>query len=145
MLPYLKKDGLISEEVSSPWIEKIISLHQERLKKLSEISELVEVFFKETEYDKELLKWKEMDDKAIIASLEKSYELAANSEDYSKANLEKIFLSEAEKMENRGNLLWPLRVALTGKKNSAGPMEIMEALGKEETLKRIKKAIQKYA
>jgi len=144
-LPYLKKDGLISEEVSSPWIEKIISLHQERLKKISEISELVEVFFKETEYDKDLLKWKEMDDKAIVASLEKSYELASNSEDYSKSNLEKIFLAEAEKMENRGNLLWPLRVALTGKKNSAGPMEIMEVLGKEETLKRIKKAIQKYA
>jgi nondiscriminating glutamyl-tRNA synthetase len=144
-LPYLKKDGLISEEVSSPWLEKVISLYQERLKKLSEISELIEVFFKETEYEKDLLKWKAMEEKDTIVSLEQSYELALSTDDYSKGNLEKIFLSSAEKMENRGNLLWPLRVALTGKKNSAGPMEIMEVLGKEETLKRIKKAIQKYA
>jgi len=38
-------------------------------------------------------------------------------------------------------LLWPLRVALTGKKTSAGPFEIAEILGKEKTLKRIKEAI----
>jgi hypothetical protein len=38
--------------------------------------------------------------------------------------------------------LWPLRVALSGKKNSAGPMEIAEVLGKEKTLFRIKKALE---
>ena len=144
-LPYLKKAGLIEEEVSTPKIERIISLYQERLKKVSEIVELVDIFFKEYDYEKDLLKWKEMDDNAIMSSLEKSYEIASSANDYSKAGLEKVFLVEAEKMENRGNLLWPLRVALTGKKNSAGPMEIMEVLEKEETLKRIKKAIQKYA
>ena len=42
-----------------------------------------------------------------------------------------------------GELLWPLRVALTGQKASPGPFEIMEVLGKEKTLKRVKKAIKK--
>jgi len=52
-------------------------------------------------------------------------------------------MEEADKSANRGNLLWPLRVALTGKKNSAGPMDIAAVLGKEKTLKRIKEAINK--
>jgi len=47
---------------------------------------------------------------------------------------------EAEKVGDRGYLLWPLRVALTGKEASAGPFEIAEILGKEITLKRIKEA-----
>ena len=48
----------------------------------------------------------------------------------------------ANKEGNRGNILWPLRVALTGKKNSAPPLDIINVLGKERTLKRIKEAIE---
>jgi len=43
----------------------------------------------------------------------------------------------------RGELLWPLRVALSAKEASPGPFEIMDVLGKEETLKRLDIAIQK--
>ena len=42
-----------------------------------------------------------------------------------------------------GEVLWPLRVALTGRKTSSGPSEIMEILGREEILKRIKYAKEK--
>ena len=42
----------------------------------------------------------------------------------------------------RGELLWPLRVALSGKEASPGPFEIMEVLGKEESIKRIKHALE---
>ena len=42
-----------------------------------------------------------------------------------------------------GDVLWPLRVALSGQKNSPGPYEIAEVLGKEETIKRINLAIEK--
>ncbi len=59
-------------------------------------------------------------------------------------NLQNVLLLEAEKLPNRGYLLWPLRVALTGKESSAGPFEIAEVLGKEKTLRRIKKAQEKY-
>jgi nondiscriminating glutamyl-tRNA synthetase len=43
----------------------------------------------------------------------------------------------------RGELLWPLRVALSGKEASPGPFEIMDALGKIETLERLRLAIKK--
>lgn len=47
-----------------------------------------------------------------------------------------------------GEALWPLRVALTGLKNSPGPFEIIEAFaelpsGKQIVLDRIRKAIEK--
>ena len=47
------------------------------------------------------------------------------------------------KEEKVGNYLWPMRVALTGKKASPGPFDVAEVLGKEESLKRIIAAIKK--
>ena len=51
----------------------------------------------------------------------------------------KLLLSKTNSAD-RGKLLWPLRVALTGKKASASPFEVAAILGKEKTLKRIKEA-----
>jgi len=51
-------------------------------------------------------------------------------------------MKKSEKELDRGYLLWPLRVALTGKKGSPPPFEIIEILGKERTLKRVKEAIE---
>ena len=36
-----------------------------------------------------------------------------------------------------GDVLWPMRVALSGQKNSPGPFEIAAILGREETMKRL--------
>ena len=62
---------------------------------------------------------------------------------WTKENLEKIIMAEANKLGDRGKMLWPLRYALTGRDESPGPFEIMEILGKEETLARIKIAKDK--
>ena len=48
-----------------------------------------------------------------------------------------------EKDYGVGNVLWPMRVALAGQKNSPGPYEIAEVLGREKSLERINKAIKK--
>jgi len=141
-------------------LEKIVSVYQERLKKLSEISELTIFFFKEKlEYDKNLLKWAEISDKEIKISLDKLEKLLSKikTEDWTKENLEKLLVPEADKFAqdikkvglpaealakagDRGYLLWPLRVALTGKEASAGPFEVAEILGREKTIKRINEA-----
>jgi len=141
------------EEISLETLKKIVSLYQERLKNLSEIVELTDFFFKEKlEYEKSLLKWREMNDKEIKQSLDKSQKILSKikEEGWNKENLEKILLPEAEKFAtelkktaDRGYLLWPLRVALTGKEASAGPFEIAEILGREKVLKRIEEAKRK--
>lgn len=49
-----------------------------------------------------------------------------------------------EKGYKTGYIMWPLRTALSGKQMTpAGATEIMEVIGKEETVKRIKAAIEK--
>jgi len=134
------------EEIDFDSLEKIISLYQERLKKLSEITELTEFFFKDKlEYPRGLLKWKNMsEEKEVKSSLDKLEKIVSkiHSEKWKKESIEEILLTESEKFKagDRGYLLWPLRVSLTGKEASAGPFEVAEALGKEKTLKRIKEA-----
>lgn len=126
-------------------LEKIVALYQERLKKLSEITELTDYFFKDgLEYDRGLLMWKEMTDEEIKNSLEKLEKILAGVEEkkWTKENLENILMLEAEKEKDRGRLLWPLRAALTGKKASAGPFDVAAVLGKEKTLQRIKEALK---
>ena len=143
-LPYLIDAALVNKNnVNMDFIKKTISLYQERLKKLSEIAELTDFFFRENlEYDKNLLKWNEMAEKEVRESLEKSEKLLSEIKEgeWAKEILQNILMPEAEKMENKGKLLWPLRAALSGKQASAGPFEIAEVLGKEKTLKRIKDA-----
>lgn len=133
------------EVVDLEWLQKIILIYQERLKKLSEITELTDFFFKDKlGYEKELLKWSGMSDKDVKASLEKLEKILSKikEQDWSKNSLENILLPEAAKMGDRGKLLWPLRTALSGKESSAGPFEIAEILGKNKTLKRIKEALK---
>ena len=54
--------------------------------------------------------------------------------------LQEKILPYAEK-EGKKIVLWPFRVALTGKSASAGLFEVAEILGKEQTIKRLKNAV----
>lgn len=143
------KISATGEEISLEALKKIISVYQERVKKLSEISELTDFFFTDKlEYDKNLLQWKEITEREIAKSLDKSFKILSKIDrgEWNRENLERVLMTESEKfaeeigkgIADRGYLLWPLRVALTGKKSSAGPFEIAEILGREKTLNRIK-------
>jgi len=164
-IPYLEKSNLIKteiefdglpresyeivetkEKISLKKIEKIIGLYQERLKKLSEIGELTYYFFrKDLDYDKELLRWKDMQDKEIKNVLKRLKKLLSKikPENWTEQNLTDTLMEEADKMENRGEMLWPLRAALTGERASAGPFEVAAVLDKEKTLTRIDFALSK--
>jgi len=124
-------------------LEKVVTLEQPRLKKLSEIGERAEFFFRAPEYDKELLRWKTMSDERIVDSLERAENITQGLEyaphEITKNTLEKAFL-DAMGEGDKGVLLWPLRVALSGRKASPGPFEIMEILGVDESLRRIRAA-----
>ncbi len=122
---------------------KIAGLEQPRMKKLSEIGESIGFFFKDKlEYDSKLLLWKDMSGEELKEILGKLEKLLGEipEKDYIKEKLEKVLMPEAEKMGDRGKLLWPLRVALTGRKASPGPFEVAEILGKQKCLARLKDA-----
>jgi len=131
------------EEISFEKLQKIILIYQERLKKLSEIKELTDFFFKKKlDYDKNVLKWDDMTDKEISHSLGEAEKILSKikPDEWKKENIEKALLEETEKTGDRGRILWPLRVALSGKQASAGPFDIAHILGREKTLKRIRTA-----
>lgn len=130
------------ETVNFDWIKKIVVIYQERLKKLSEIVEFTDFFFKEIKVDKNLLKWKTMTDQELnemISRLETIF-LEIEENNFLKSGLETKIMPLAEEQKDRGRMLWPLRAALSGKKASAGPFEIAEILGKETVLKRLAQA-----
>lgn len=143
-LPYLAEAGLIQgENADTDLLQRIVALYKERLKKISEIVELTDFFFKkDLVYDKNLLIWRDMDEKGVKESLDKAEKILSKikNEEWNKENIERILLAETEKTGKRGEMLWPLRVALTGKQASAGPFEIADVLGRDKTLSRIKKA-----
>ncbi len=141
-LPYLQKrlGNNLSDKVD---VDKIMALEQQRIDRLDKIGEGLEfLFVNELNYDKNLLAWKKSTlEKAgeclglVLAELEKY-------QDWSKENLEKDLLELIKTNElSNGDVLWPLRVALTGQEKSPTPFEVAEILGKEKTLGRIKKAI----
>jgi glutamyl-tRNA synthetase len=141
--PYLKSAGFNPEPAEK--LEKVVSLYQERLKKLSEIVEPADFFFKDTlRYPKEILRWKKYTEEDAKNALEQCKKIAESvkENEWTKEKLEQVFLAEAEKVGDRGYLLWPLRVALSGKEASAGPFEIASVLGKEKTVERIQVALQ---
>ncbi len=150
IIPFLIKDKLVEENnYNFEYIKKVLALEQPRLKKLGEIGERVSYFFKIPEYKPELLVWRDMLFKDVVASLKTSLNAISqiSDADFNQKNLEKVLLKEAEKAKSKdkGCLLWPLRVALTGLKASPGPFEILEILGKKESIKRVEAAIKKLA
>jgi glutamyl-tRNA synthetase len=142
-MPFLADFLQISDlksKFSNDYLEKIVALEQPRLKKLSEIGERTDYFFRSPKYDKDLLRWKNMSDAEILTSLERSEKIISKLKSQnSKQLVEDAFLKELGE-EDKGKTLWPLRVALTGKKASPGPFEIMEILDVDKILKRLKHA-----
>ena len=122
----------------------IVDSAKERINHFSELQEIVRFYFELPQYEADLLSWKGMGKDKVKEGLEKAKGLieAISEEDFKPDLLEKTIL-EAISADNRGEVLWPLRVALSGQKNSPGPFEIMTALGKEESLSRIDKALAK--
>lgn len=127
-------------------LQEIVALGRDRSKTLKELAESMDFVFILPSYPSELLSWKGESSERIKKNLLISVHLIEKIplERYNKDELQELFFSSVEK-EERGLLLWPLRVALCGKKISPGPFEIASVLGKDETLKRIHYAIEKIS
>lgn len=154
VLPFLEKKewfvALDDKYKSEEYLKKVLTVEKERLVTLAAAGEDNRFFFGDISYDPAMLKWKEMSNEDIRKSLEISRstleEMDGNT--WKLVEIEKALLETAENnfksadgKIDRGALLWPLRVALTGAQKSPSPFEVAWVLGKEETLKRIDNAI----
>jgi glutamyl/glutaminyl-tRNA synthetase len=153
-LPVSQLVSLLSDEkFSNPgWrenaglFEKVVSVVRDRLVTLADFKKLAELFFVTPTYDTALLTWKKSTPQAAKQNLEKCRELLREVHDaaFTKSAIEALIMPVAEQL-GKGDVLWPLRVALSGKDASPPPIELAEALGKVESLSRIETAISKLA
>lgn len=120
-----------------------VSLIIERLEKLTDVKDF-EYLWNEPEYDPGLLMWKGSSKENVINSLKEVSQIMLRSDFNSLAYMELRSHLDllGKKLGNRGLAYWPLRVALTGKDKSPDPVDVAMVLGKDEIIKRIKKAIQ---
>lgn len=121
-----------------------LALERERIKTLAEFKENASFFFLLEDYETTLLIWDKSSLNAASEHLSYVRQTLDTVNVWNKEKLEEVIMPYAEK-KGRGEVLWPLRVALCGKRNSPGPFEIMNVLGKKESLRRIDYAITKIA
>lgn len=131
--------------VNFNWLKKIVSLEQERMKKIEEIKDLGSYFWNDKlEYDSQILIWKDTPSEEIknnLIKLEETLNKIPETEFESNNINQKVLAWAPEK--GKGSIFWPWRVALSGLKSSPPPNDITEILGKKESLERIRKAIHK--
>lgn len=127
-------------------LKKIAALLQKRLETLNDIPGLVEFFKTLPEYGTELYTHKKMktNDEIALSSLEAALPVLENLEDWNTTSIHDALMALVEELGiKNGQLLWPVRTALSGEPTSpGGAMELADILGKEESLRRIRKGIE---
>ncbi|WP_455957751.1 glutamate--tRNA ligase [Anaerotignum lactatifermentans] len=127
-------------------LKKIAALLQKRLETLNDIPGLVEFFMTLPEYGTELYTHKKMktNDEIALSSLEAALPVLENLEDWNTTSIHDALMALVGELGiKNGQLLWPVRTALSGEPTSpGGAMELADILGKEESLRRIRKGIE---
>ena len=141
-LPYLKE--AIHKDLD---LKKIASQVKTRIEVFPEIKELIDFYEEVPEYDTQMYCHKKMKttEETSLNLLKEVLPLLETQEDYSNdALFEALVAFGKEHGYKTGYIMWPIRTALSGKQTTpAGATEILEILGKEESIKRIHAAIEK--
>ena len=125
--------------------EKIAAMVKTRIEFFSDIPAMVDFLEKMPEYETSLYCHKKMktDEASSLKVLTELEPILREQNDYcNDALYERLQEYTKEKGYKNGYVLWPIRIAVSGKAMTpCGATEIMELLGKEETLARVQKAI----
>lgn len=126
-------------------LKKIAALLQKRLETLNDIPAMVQFFKKLPVYSTELYTHKKMktNDEIALSSLEAVLPVLENLNDWNTDSIHDTLMALVSTLGiKNGQLLWPVRTALSGEPTSpGGAMELADILGKEESIRRIKAGI----
>lgn len=139
--PYLKE--VIKKDLD---LKKIAAMVKTRIEVFPDIADHIDFFEALPEYDTSMYTNKKMktSSETSLDLLQEMLPILEAQEDYSNDALyETISKYVSEKGCKTGFVMWPIRTAVSGKQMTpAGATEIMEVIGKEESLRRIRKGIQ---
>jgi glutamyl-tRNA synthetase len=124
---------------------KIIPLILERIHILGDIRDLIaegelQYYFTKPVIDQQILIWKKSDAETTQKHLTTVHEMLTEyTGDWSAEDLKTLLWDYATE-HGKGDVLWPIRYALSGKEKSPDPFTLLSVLEKEESLERIKAA-----
>ncbi len=141
---------IIKEVITKDYdLKKIAAMVKTRIEIFPDIKDLIDFFEEVPEYDVSMYTHKKMKTTAetSLAVLKEVLPLLKAQEDYSNDALYAMLSAYvAEKGYKNGYVMWPIRTATSGKQMTpCGATEIMEVIGKEESIARIEKAIDKLS
>ena len=143
-LPYIKE--VIKSDID---LTKIADLMKTRIETFLDIAEKIDFFEELPDYDIAMYTHKKMktNSENSLEVLKDVLPRFEELEDYSCASIEALLKEYiAEREIKNGLALWPVRTAVSGKQMTpGGAYEIMEILGKEESLRRIRIGIEKLS
>lgn len=148
LLEYLQSALSDSYTLDESILKKLIPVVFERVHNKIDITEAFAAgeytwTYAQPQYDKQILQWKKDPDVAdTLPRLESLLTLFAKADFSSPETIKEAIWSFAEET-GRGEVLWPLRVALSGREKSPDPFTIAYIIGQEETLARINYACDK--
>ena len=144
-LPYIRQ-AVKREDID---VNRIASLLQPRTELFTDIPEQIDFIDALPEYDNALYCHKKMktNEENSLESLKDILPVLEGIDDWTEENIhEALFKLIEEKGVKNGIVLWPLRVAVSGKSfTPGGGIELCVILGKEESISRIKKGIEKLS
>jgi glutamyl-tRNA synthetase len=126
--------------------KRIVPIIIERINKFSDIKDMsdrgeLKYFFQAPEYDKEKITWKDSNEDDTKVYINKVKKILQKNNFTDAESVKEIIWDYAEE-KGRGNVLWPIRYALSGLKKSPDPFTLVSLLGKDESISRLEKAIK---
>ncbi len=140
----LRAAPFVSAEMTDV-VKRALFIERSRVSRLTEFDDALRPYLELQAYDPAILVWKKADAADACAQLERMLALIETLSDavFSAVDLLESAVKEyitREGLQN-GNVLWPLRVALSGQEKSATPFETLWVLGKETSLERLRHAV----
>jgi nondiscriminating glutamyl-tRNA synthetase len=143
-MPYLKE--VIKKDLDA---KKILDLVKTRIEVFTEIKDHIDFFEELPDYDIQMYTHKKMktNSENSLEILKDVLPILKEHNDYSLESLHNLIMDYIAKKElKNGLVLWPIRTAVSGKQSTpGGAFEIMEIIGKEETIRRIETGIEKLS
>lgn len=146
---YLPLEYLQLPQYSDARLARLVPTIMERIHVATDLQNAIkegeyDFAFNIPEYDTDLLRWKnDPDVRSSLEHLDQSAKLLKECKDWTSSEAIKSTIWQYAEEVGKGEVLWPLRVSLSGRKQSPDPFTLAYILGKEETLLRIKSACDK--
>jgi glutamyl/glutaminyl-tRNA synthetase len=139
----------LPDKLKNKNIDNLLPIIKERIEKFGDIKNMNEAgefdyYFDNQEYEADALIWKNSNKETTIKHLNQIIKIIDGVSEFNSNNIKENLWDYASG-QGRGDVLWPMRYALSGREKSPDPFTLSEILGKEKTIERLKIAIEKLS